>query len=105
MAHKSTSLYMAVMTCGNKYNTATLYFYSRNADFVKRWCKENYRNKFPYDHIEVTKIGEYKYTIIEPVVPFTDDETEQIEKHFMNEKLKLLGIAGAKQLAQDGVTV
>lgn len=104
MGKKTTSLYMAKMQQGN-YSPVVLYFYGRNVDSVKRYCKEVHYPKLKYDHIEVTKIGEYAYATENPVVQFTEEETDKIERHFANERLKLLGIEGAKQLAQDGVTV
>lgn len=104
MGKKTTSLYMVKMQQG-KYAPIILYFYGRNIDSVKRYCKEMHYSNLKYDHIDVEKIGEYAYTMKEPVVQFTEEETEKIERYFANEQLKLLGIEGAKQLAQDGVTV
>lgn len=102
MSKKTTSLYRATMFSNG--NNIIYYFYGRNADSVKRYCKEKYMPDLKYDHIDVLKIGEYAYAMKEPVVQFTEEETDKIERHFMNEQLKLLGIEGAKQLANEGVT-
>lgn len=88
MAGKKTYLYKAEMKNGAGETLKTAYFYGRNTPLVKQFCQENYKPLVNYTNIELTKVGESKYTVKEPVVEFNDEETAQIEQYFMREMVK-----------------
>jgi hypothetical protein len=88
MTGKKTYLYKAEMKNGSGETVKTAYFYGRNASVVKQFCQENYRPLVNYTNIDLTKVGESKITVIEPVVEFNNEETAQIEQYFMREMVK-----------------
>ena len=87
MGTKITYLYKAEMKSGGE-TVKTAYFYSRNAELVKKFCRDNYKPLTGYNHIDVSRVGECKYLVNEPVVEFNEEETAQIERYFMKEMVK-----------------
>lgn len=88
MPNKKTYLYKAEMKNKTGETVKTTYFYGRNSSVVKQFCNENYKPLVNYTNIELTKVGECKYTVVEPVVEFNEEETSQIEQYFMREMMK-----------------
>ena len=84
---KKTYLYKAEMKNGEE-SLKTTYFYARSKRLVDEFCRENYFPLTHYQQNEITKVGECKYTVNEPVVEFNDDEKAQIEKYFLREMMK-----------------
>lgn len=105
MSGRVTYLYKAEMKTAKDGDVLhTAYFYSRNGDLVRKFCEDNYKSLIRYSYIELTKVGESKYTIKEPVVEFNEDETKQIEQYFLRETIKYVyfqqkyGIESAENL-------
>ena len=88
MAGKITYLYKVEMKTSKDGETLkTVYFYSRNAALIRPYCAEHYKGVH-YSHLNITKIGECKYVVKEPIVEFNEDETASIEQYFMKEMVK-----------------
>lgn len=68
----------------------TQHFYGRSQVAVTDYCKEHYYPLIHYNEFKMTKVGECKYTVKEPVIEFTDEETSQIEAYYVNEAIKFL---------------
>lgn len=88
MGAKITYLYKVEMQTSKDGETLkTVYFYSRNASLIRTYCLENFKH-LRYSYLKITKIGECKYTIREPIVEFNEQETASIEEYFMKEMVK-----------------
>lgn len=87
---KKTYLYKVEMLSTITGDEKITYFYGRNKEYVKLFCKENYYPIIKYNSFKITMVGTCKYTVKEPVVEFNDDEKEQIDNYFMSEALKYI---------------
>ena len=88
MSSRVTYLYKAELReSENGDLIKNVYFYSRRAEYVKEYCLEHYKPILHYNYIKVTRIGECKYTVKEPVIEFTAEETKQIEQYLLKETM------------------
>ena len=90
MAKRKTGIYRADITFpgGRK---SSHYYYGRNADVVKTEARETHHG---CTDVEVIKVGDMKYTVNEPVVSFTEEETKQIESYYLKEMIKYEAFRG-----------
>ena len=89
MASKKTSIYRANITLpGSK---AHRYYYGRNKKVVEEAVLDAYPDA---TNVEVVKMGEFKYTIREPVVEFTPEETKQIEDYYFRKMIEFEAFKG-----------
>lgn len=89
MAQKQTGIYRANVTW--KDGSAHYYYYGRNMESVERAVFERFRAMKDFGHaitVKVIKVGTFAYTINEPVVEFTPEETSQIENHYFKEMIR-----------------
>lgn len=89
MAKKQTGLYRANVSWPG--GSGHYYYYGRNADVVEQAVFEKFRAMDGFDHavaVKVIKVGVCKYTVVEPVVEFTQEETTQIENYYFKEMIK-----------------
>ena len=88
MAKKQTGIYRVDVTLLD--SKPRFYYYGRNAEVVREAVKERFchLDSVHILAIDVLKVGNFAYTINEPVVPFTEEETRQIENYYFREMIK-----------------
>lgn len=89
MAQKQTGIYRVDISWKN--GKVHYYYYGRNAEVVRQAALERFRlvqNGSYNANVDVIKVGTFAYTIKEPVVEFTPEETSQIENHYFKEMIK-----------------
>lgn len=93
MARKATYIYRADVTTPD--GKPHYYYYGRNAEAVEEAVRDRLKNEGrEFLKVDVIKVGGFKYTINEPVVPFTDEETQQIENYYLKEMIKNEALKG-----------
>ena len=93
MARKQTYIYRADVT--TEAGKPHYYYYGRNAEAVEQAVRDRFLEEGrKLLGVNVIKVGTFKYTIVEPVVAFTTEETQQIENHYLKEMIKNEAIKG-----------
>ena len=93
MAKKQTYIYRADVTCAD--SKPHHYYYGRNAEAVEQAVRDLYADKGKKVLlVNVVKVGSFKYTINDPVVQFTAEETSQIENYYFREMIKNEALKG-----------